>query len=154
MNKEIATLDEQGGNELLLQAVAVIKAAILKSQARAAQAVNQEQLALYYGIGKYISIHSRKGKWGTGAIKSISQQLSYELPGLRGFSETSLKKMRQFYEQWQLLENRPPSAGELKTFDNENGWAEMFRRDQRRAETRPVGLFRGRASTRPEGAAG
>ena len=36
-------------------AVAVIKAAILKSQARAAQAVNQELLALYYGIGRYIS---------------------------------------------------------------------------------------------------
>ena len=40
-------------------AVSVIKAAILKSQARAAQAVNQEMLALYYGIGKYISHNSR-----------------------------------------------------------------------------------------------
>ena len=120
MNKDTLTINEQSGSELLLQAVAVIKTAILKSQARAAQAVNQEQLALYYGIGKYISIHSRNGKWGTGVIKSISQQLRYELPGLRGFSETSLKKMRQFYEQWQLLENRPPSAGELETTANES----------------------------------
>ena len=79
-------------------AVSVIKAAILKSQARAAQAVNQEMLALYYGIGKYISHNSRQGTWGTNAIKLISEQLKNELPGLRGFSETSLKKMRQFYE--------------------------------------------------------
>lgn len=99
-------------------AVSIIKSAILKSQARAAQAVNQEQLALYYGIGRYISINSRDGKWGSGAIKSISEQLKHELPGLRGFSETSLKKMRLFYEQWKLLENRPPTADELETSDN------------------------------------
>ena len=99
-------------------AVSIIKSAILKSQARAAQAVNQEQLALYYGIGRYISINSRDGKWGSGAIKSISEQLKHELPGLRGFSETSLKKMRLFYEQWKLLENRPPTAGESETSDN------------------------------------
>lgn len=33
-------------------AVDIIKTAILQSQARAAKAVNKEQLALYYGIGK------------------------------------------------------------------------------------------------------
>ena len=102
----------------ILSAVKVIKAAILKSQARAAQALNQELLALYYGIGRYISRNSRDGKWGTGAIKAISTQLSQELPGLRGFSETSLKKMRQFYEQWQILENRPLVADELEGVDN------------------------------------
>lgn len=101
------------------QAVEIIKSAILRSQARAAQKVNQEMLALYYGIGRYISQNSRNGKWGTGAINSISNQLKHELPGLRGFSETSLKKMRLFYEQWQLLENRPPSAGDLEQSENE-----------------------------------
>lgn len=40
-------------------AVDVIKTAILQSQARAAKAVNQEQLALYYGIGRYISGNTR-----------------------------------------------------------------------------------------------
>lgn len=101
-------------------AVGVIKAAILKSQARASQAVNQEMLALYFGIGRFISQNSREGKWGTGAIKSISEQLKHELPGLRGFSESSLKKMRQFYEQWQLLENRPPTASDLEHIDNDS----------------------------------
>lgn len=107
-------------------AVSVIKAAILKSQARAAQAVNQELLALYYGIGKYISINSRESKWGVGAIKSISERLRNELPGLRGFSETSLKKMRLFYEQWRLLENRPPMAGDLEKADNKGTIDEGF----------------------------
>lgn len=78
--------------------------AILKSQARAAQAITHEQLALYYGIGRYVSQNSRSGFWGTGAIKAISEQLTYELPGLKGFSETMIKRMRTFYEEWQDLE--------------------------------------------------
>ena len=86
-------------------AVDIIKTAILQSQARAAKAVNQEQLALYYGIGRYVSANTRKKKWGTGAIETISSQLRKELPGLRGFSATSMRNMRTFYEEWKQLES-------------------------------------------------
>ena len=87
-------------------AVQSIKAAILKSQARAAQMVNHEQLSLYYGIGRYISEHSREGYWGTGAIARISKQLKSELPGLKGFSEENIKLMRRFYEAWKDIETK------------------------------------------------
>lgn len=86
-------------------AVDVIKTAILQSQARAAKAVNQEQLALYFGIGRYVSANTRKKNWGKGAIETISRQLRAELPGLRGFSATSMRNMRTFYEEWRLLES-------------------------------------------------
>ena len=85
-------------------AVLSIKAAILKSQARAAQMINHEQLSLYYGIGRYVSEHSRQGYWGTGAIDTISRQLKAELPGLKGFSAENIKLMRRFYEAWKELE--------------------------------------------------
>jgi hypothetical protein len=85
-------------------AVDVIKTAILLSQARAAKTVNQEQLALYFGIGRYVSANTRKKNWGKGAIETISSQLRAELPGLRGFSAPSLRKMRIFYEEWSMLE--------------------------------------------------
>lgn len=81
-------------------AVDTIKGAILRSQYRAAKLVNREMLSLYYGIGRYISINSRNNTWGSGAIKAISERLKSELPGLRGFSETNLKNMRIFYEEW------------------------------------------------------
>ena len=87
------------------EAVRVIKDAILQSQYQAARLVNKEQLALYYGIGCYISRNSRNGFWGTGAISSISCRLQQELPGLRGFSERNLKNMRIFYEEWQALDS-------------------------------------------------
>lgn len=85
-------------------AVETIKTAILQSQYRALGLVNREQLALYYGIGRYISRNSRNGYWGTGAIAFISSRLRMELPGLRGFSERNLKNMRTFYEEWQMLD--------------------------------------------------
>ena len=91
-------------------AVDIIKTAILQSQARAAKAVNQEQLALYYGIGRYVSANSRKKNWGKGAIDTISEQLRKELPGLRGFSATSMRNMRTFYEEWRQLENNSSVA--------------------------------------------
>lgn len=94
----------------LLSAVKAIKTAILQSQARAVRMISGTQLSLYFGVGLYVSANSRKGKWGTGAIKTISEQLRRELPGLRGFSEESIKKMRTFAEFWSMYINRSPMA--------------------------------------------
>lgn len=103
-------------------AVQQIKTAILRSQAKALSGVNQEQLALYYGIGRYVSYNTREGFWGKGAIATISAQLRAELPGIRGFSESNIKSMRTFYEEWRDLEaNSPVATGELQLADNEPG---------------------------------
>jgi len=91
-------------NDKLANAAQVIKDAILQSQQRALGAVNQEQLTLYYGIGRYISANTRTKNWGKGFIAGISEQLRKELPGLRGFSARNLRNMRTFYEEWQSLE--------------------------------------------------
>ena len=85
-------------------AVQLIKTAILQSQYEAAKSANEKQLMLYYGIGKYISLNSRQGFWGQGAIEAISSQLERELPGLKGFSARNLRYMRTFYEEWLILD--------------------------------------------------
>ena len=95
---------EYDSNQQTIDAVNLLKTAILQSQARAAKAVNQEQLALYYGVGRYISANTRNKNWGTGMIKAISQRLRREIPGIRGFGETNLKNMRIFYEAWSSIE--------------------------------------------------
>lgn len=94
-------------------AVQAIKEAIQRSQARTLHVVNGEVLSLNYGIGRYISENSRCGFWGTGALAQISRQLQKEMPGLKGYGETSLKDMRTFYEQWQPLVNRRLVADDL-----------------------------------------
>ena len=95
---------EYDSNQQTIDAVNLLKTAILQSQARAAKAVNQEQLALYYGVGRFLSLNTRKQGWGSGMIKSISQRLRSEMPGIRGFGETNLKNMRIFYEAWSSIE--------------------------------------------------
>ena len=87
------------------QAAEIIKTAILQGQYQALKDENRVQLAVYFGVGKYVSFNSRKGgAWGTGALKAISERLRKILPGLRGFSANSLKNMRKFYEQWSMLD--------------------------------------------------
>ena len=100
-------------DEDLRKAVADIKTAILNSQCQVARSANKELLSLYYGIGRYIRDNTRTNVWGTGAISKISQQLVKEMPGLRGFSSSSIKRMRTFYEQWSEVLNRPLLVGDL-----------------------------------------
>lgn len=93
-----------------LQAVEQIKTAILQSQYKAIRLANQEQLKLYFSIGRFISANSRSGYWGMRALGIISAQLKKEVPGLMGFSETSLKNMRKFYEAWSFIEDKTAAA--------------------------------------------
>ena len=102
------------------QAVSDIKGAILQSQYRAAKLVTGEQLSLYFGIGGYISYHTRQEKWGTSAIDRISEQLRRELPGLRGFSVRSIRNMRVFYEYWAKYLIWQPSAAKLQVIGNDS----------------------------------
>ena len=97
----------------IIYAVKTIKSAILKSQMQVALDGNKIQLSLYFGIGKYISEHTRNNYWGTGAIENISVQLQKEMPGLRGFSATNLKNMRSFYEEWNENINRQSLTDDL-----------------------------------------
>jgi predicted nuclease of restriction endonuclease-like (RecB) superfamily len=112
------------GNEALVfaDAAIIIKDAILRSRYQAAKLVNKELLSLYYSIGKYVSDNSRNGAWGKGAIKQLSQELQRELPGLRGFSETSIRKMRLFFEGWQASSAiHPLSTDELCSTQKKDG---------------------------------
>lgn len=96
-------MEIQGDNNYVL-AVKQIKTAILKSRYEAAALANKELLKLYFGIGQYVSFHSRNKNWGKGAIDSISSLLQQELHGLRGFSATNIKNMRLFYEGWEFMQ--------------------------------------------------
>lgn len=117
----MANLEQFHSNDnYVLKAVSAIKTAILQGQYEAAKDVNRVQLALYFAVGRYLSMNTRKGVWGTGALQAISGRLRKELPGLRGFSVSSLKNMRLFYEEWSILDTHSPIAiGEIQEHDNQ-----------------------------------
>lgn len=125
IKKEFKYNMEQLNRADYIEAVKAIKEAIQISRYRAAKLVNKEVLALYYAVGRYISLNSRHASYGSSALRVISDQLQQEMPGLKGFSESSLKRMRKFYEDWsELIENRPPVADDLNAdiipFDNQH----------------------------------
>ena len=102
-----------------VSAVNDIKLAILQARARAACASNVEALKLYFYVGGYISKKTRSAKWGDGAILALSERLQAELPGLRGFSATSIKSMRIFFEAWaDLLQIRQLTTAESTVSEN------------------------------------
>lgn len=119
-------------------AVQTIKNAILDSQLRATQHINEEQLALYYGIGQFISKNTRTGAWGTKAIETISRQLSVELPGLKGYSATNLKFMRLFYEAWSDLFNSSATAGKLEEHISSAAADESLSSDDKNISTNSI----------------
>ena len=110
------------------KAVEIIKTAILQSQYEASKDINRIQLGLYFGIGKFLSEKTRNAKWGTNSLQFISDKLKSDLPGLRGFSTTNLKKMRTFYDNWKSIdynssvatdEISPVTTGEIEDVQKE-----------------------------------
>ncbi len=99
--------------------VKTLKTLILRSRYVAARQANAEMLKLYFSIGAYVSEHSRKGKWGTSVIEDISEQLSRELPGLRGFSARNIRYMRDFFEGWMSQPILQPVVAKLGNEQNE-----------------------------------
>jgi predicted nuclease of restriction endonuclease-like (RecB) superfamily len=88
-------------------AIKELKTMILASRYRAASLANKELLMLYFSAGQLISDKTRDGEWGTGILSKLSEDLQKELPRLRGFGSTNLKRMRIFYEAWN-------DAGEIR----------------------------------------
>ncbi len=119
-------------------AVKDIKLAILQARAKAARLANAEALKLYFFVGGYISKKTRNAKWGSGAIEALSNQLQIELPGLRGFSASSMIFMRLFYEAWSpCAEIQHLASNEFHYLPN-NELDEVGNRQMPSAEIRPL----------------
>ncbi|WP_204141265.1 PDDEXK nuclease domain-containing protein [Halomicronema sp. CCY15110] len=110
MPKSRLVLDEGSYRDLLND----LKNRIRSAQVRAAVAVNQEMILLYWYIGREILIRQQQQGWGSKVIQRLSQDLKREFPDMKGFSSTNLKYMRSFADAWsdfgigqQVLTNLP-----------------------------------------------
>ena len=90
-----------------------LKQEIIKSRYQAARLANREQLLLYFKTGKMLSEKVKVKKWGAKILEQISNDLQKTLPGLKGFSFSNLKKMRQFFEAYSDLEIRPSLTAQI-----------------------------------------
>lgn len=73
-----------------------LKTRIRTAQVKAALAVNQELVSLYWQIGHEILSRQQEQGWGSKVIDRLSADLKREFPDMKGFSRSNLKYMRAF----------------------------------------------------------
>lgn len=77
-----------------------LKERIRSAQVKAALAVNQELVLLYWQIGQDILQRQQEEGWGTKVVDRLAQDLKMEFPEMTGFSPRNLKYMRAFAEAY------------------------------------------------------
>lgn len=77
-----------------------IKSRIQTAQIKAAVAVNQGMLRLYWDLGERIVAKQREAAWGDGFLAQMSRDLQAEFPEMKGFSKRNLEMMRQWFLFW------------------------------------------------------
>lgn len=77
-----------------------LKERIRSTQVKAALAVNQELVLLYWQIGRDILQRQQDEGWGTKVVDRLAQDLKMEFPEMTGFSPRNLKYMRAFAEAY------------------------------------------------------
>src|SRR5260221_2374799 len=80
--------------------LARLKSQIRTAQVRAAVAVNQELVVLYWGIGKEILNRQKEDGWGTRVIERLAKDLRSEFPDMQGLSSRNLGYMKAFADAW------------------------------------------------------
>lgn len=77
-----------------------LKEQIRSAQLKAALAVNQQLIVLYWRIGKEILHRQKNEGWGAKVIERLARDLKLEFPEMSGFSPRNLKYMRQYAEAY------------------------------------------------------
>jgi len=80
------------------QWISELKGKIQSAQLKAATAVNQELLQLYWEMGKSISHKINESKWGTAVVEVLAKDLKAAFPEQKGFSRSNLFSMKKWYE--------------------------------------------------------
>ncbi len=83
------------------------------ARTRAALAVNQELIGLYWRIGREILVRQEHEGWGGRVVERLASDLREAFPEMKGFSYTNLKYMRQFASYWPDGQIGPLPVGQL-----------------------------------------
>lgn len=95
------------------QWVAELKGKIGAAQIKAAVAVNQQLLELYWELGREIFEKQQKANWGEALIDQLAKDLSAAFPGIKGFSRTNLFYIKKWYLFYLPFGNVPQVVGQI-----------------------------------------
>ena len=96
MNKEMIK-EETISSDLFKEIINRVKTDIKTTRVRAISNVNKELILLYFRIGKVLYDNS---KYGNSFIKNFSTEIRLSFPGIKGFSDRNLRRMKHFYNEY------------------------------------------------------
>ncbi|CAH0133874.1 Endonuclease NucS [Pedobacter sp. Bi27] len=91
---------------------------IKNARTAALKTVNSTLINLYWNIGEYIHNKVKKAEWGQSVVKQLAEFLSKNEPGLKGFSDKNLWRMKQFYESYCEYPKLSPLVREISWSHN------------------------------------
>jgi len=91
---------------------------INQSRQKAFTSVNTVLIALYWELGKYISVKTTQENWGKGVVKELARYIKEKDPTLKGFSDKNLWRMKQFFETYAQHEKLSTLSRQLSWSNN------------------------------------
>ena len=103
---------ERKSEETMQNLYAGIRDILLTARNKVYRAANSEMVQAYWNIGRLIVEHEQNGntraEYGKQLLQQLSERLSAEFG--KGFDETNLRKMRQFYRTFPVIEDLKPEV--------------------------------------------
>lgn len=93
--------------------LAEVKERVRSAQYAALKAVNKELVGLYWDIGNMIAERQETEGWGKSVVQRLAADLQTEFPGVRGFSVSTLWRMKLFYETYTGIPKLAPMVREI-----------------------------------------
>lgn len=87
-----------------------VKGRIQMAQVTANFAANSELITLYWNIGRMVCTVQNSVGWGKKVIPRLSQDIKNDIPEIKGFSVTNIKRMTRFYREYAHLDLISPQA--------------------------------------------
>lgn len=95
------------------QLLTAVKQRVREAQYRALQQVNQQQMQLYWDLGRLIAERQQQHGWGKSVVETLARDLQTEFAGMSGFSARNLWYMRDFYLEYSGNEILQPLVAEI-----------------------------------------
>jgi predicted nuclease of restriction endonuclease-like (RecB) superfamily len=95
------------------QLLARLKRKIGAARTRAALAVNEELIGLYWRIGSEILEREEAEGWGAKVVSTLSRDLRSAFPEMKGLAERNLRYMRDFARSWPDESMLPQAVAKL-----------------------------------------
>ena len=91
---------------------------IKESRVIALRAVNAELIKLYWDIGEYITKKIEQSEWGDSVVTELAIFLQTCEPGIKGFSDKNIWRMKQFYGTYKNFPKLSPLVREISWTNN------------------------------------